>query len=427
VKTFYGWRIVAAGGALQFLQSLLLNQAFGLYLAVLVEEQGWSKTALAGAAALKSTEVALLGPVLGWMVDRFGAQGLIRAGVIVFGIGFMLMSQIDTLPGFYAAFIVVAFGSSLFSNSIASVAIIQWFEKKRARALSALQFGGAVGGVFVFLVALSIQTFGWRYTAFGSGVLAMLIGWPLANVIRSRPEDHGETIDGLSPDEARETGQKKPLRRPAFTAREALRTGAFWLISLGHGFSLLVVSAINVHAIAHMKEGLGYSLAQAALVITLVTAGQFVGVMIGWVIGEKFEKRLVAGACMLMHAVGMLMLTYAIGPVMLAAAALIHGIAWGLRGPFMQAIRADYFGRRSIGMIIGLSSLITVFGQIVGPLLAGVFADWTGNYRLGFTILAVMVGLGSLFFILAKPPKPPGSKGPTLTDQTDTGIRSAAP
>ena len=78
-------------------------------------------------------------------------------------------------------------------------------------------------------------------------------------------------------------------------------------------------------------------------------------------------------------------------------------------------------------MIIGLSSLITVFGQIVGPLLAGIFADWTGNYRLGFTILAVMVGLGSLFFILAKPPKPPGSKGPTLTDQTETGIRPAAP
>ena len=404
MKTFYGWRIVVAGGALQFLQSLLLNQAFGAYLAVLVEERGWSKTALSGAAALKSTEVALLGPVLGWMVDRFGSQGIIRAGIVTFGIGFMLLSQTDTLAGFYAAFVVVALGSSMFSNFIVSVTIIQWFEKRRARALSALQFGGAIGGLFVFLVAWSIQTYGWRATAFGSGVIAILIGWPLARVIRSRPEDHGETVDGL-PLAPRDTGRSQAPSWRAYSAREALRTSAFWLLSIGHGFSLLVVSAVNVHAITHIKEGLGYSLAQASLVITLVTLGQFFGVMLGWVIGEKFEKRLVAAACMLMHAFGLFMITYATGPVILAVAALVHGTGWGLRGPFMQAIRADYFGRRSIGMIIGLSSLIIVFGQIGGPLLAGAFADWTGNYRAGFTLLAVLAGLGSVFFLLAKPPE----------------------
>jgi MFS family permease len=70
----------------------------------------------------------------------------------------------------------------------------------------------------------------------------------------------------------------------------------------------------------------------------------------------------------------------------------------------MQAIRADYFGRRSIGLIIGLSSLITVLGNIAGPLVAGAFADLTGNYQLGFTILSLLAALGSLFFWLAKPP-----------------------
>jgi sugar phosphate permease len=316
----------------------------------------------------------------------------------------MLLSQTDTLMGFYAAFAVLALGASMCSNFAVSVAIIQWFEKRRARALSMMQFGSALGGIFVVLVAWSIEAFGWRATAFGSGVISILIGWPLARIVRSRPEDHGETIDGLPPPLADTPHAAAPFR-PAFSAREALRTSAFWLISLGHAFSLLVVSAVNVHGITHMKEGLGYSLSQATLVITLVTVGQFVGVMLGWVIGEKFEKRLVAAACMLMHAAGLLMLTYATGPVVVGMAAVVHGMGWGLRGPFMQAIRADYFGRRSIGMIIGLSSLITVFGQIGGPIVAGVFADWTGNYRAGFTILALMAGLGSLFFLLAKPPK----------------------
>jgi MFS family permease len=284
-----------------------------------------------------------------------------------------------------------------------SVAIIQWFERRRARALSALQFGGALGGIFVAGVAWSIQTFGWRPVAFASGVIAIVLGWPLARVIRSRPEDLGETIDGLPPQTAA-AAVPNAVPSPAFTAREALRTGAFWLISLGHAFSLLVVTAVNVHAITHMKEGLGYSLAQASLVFTLVTVGQFFGVMIGWLIGDRFEKRFIAAGCMLMHAAGLLILTYATSLVLLVLAALVHGTGWGLRGPFMQAIRADYFGRRSIGMIMGLSAMITVFGQIGGPILAGAFADWTGNYRYGFTILAGMAGVGSLFFVLAKKP-----------------------
>lgn len=406
MKIFYGWRMVIAGGALQFLQSMLLNQAFGVYLAVLVEDRGWSKTSVAAAAALKSTEVAVLGPVLGWAVDRFGPQGIVRAGIILFGTGFMLLSWIDTLLGFYAAFVVIALGASMFSNSIVGVAIIHWFEKRRARALSALQFGSAIGGLFVFIIAASIQAYGWRATAFGSGVIAILVGWPVARVIRSRPEDHGETVDGLPPaPKDKETPQAAGPVRDGFSAREALRTSAFWLIALGHAFALLAVSAVNVHAVTHIKEGLGYSLAQATLAFTLVTVGQFGGVMLGWIIGDRFPKRLVAAACMLMHAAGLLMLTYATGPVVLGISALVHGTAWGLRGPFMQAIRADYFGRHSIGMIIGLSSLIVVFGNITGPILAGAFADWTGNYRMGFTILAVLSGLGSLFFLMARRPK----------------------
>ncbi len=409
-KIFYGWRVVGAGGALQFLQSVLLNSAFGIYVAVLVEERGWSKTALSGVAALKSTEVALLGPVLGWLVDRFGSQGMVRLGVVLFGIGFMLLSQIDTLLGFYAAFLVIALGSSMFSNMLVSVAIIQWFEKHRTRALSALQFGGAIGGLFVFIVAWAMQMWGWRATAFGSGVIAIVLGWPLASMIRSRPSDVGETVDGLPP-MPKVSGQAEAPSGPAFTARQALRTSAFWLLSLGHACSLLVVMAINVHAVTHMKEGLGYTLAQATLFFVLVTVGQFFGVIIGWLVGEKFAKRKVAAACMLMHAGGMLLVTYAPGAVILAFALLLHGVGWGLRGPFMQAIRADYFGRRSIGVILGLSTMVTVIGNIVGPLLAGMFADWQGNYRAGFTVLAVLAAVGSLFFLMAKPPPPPSHNG----------------
>jgi MFS family permease len=406
--------MVGAGCGLQFLQAGLLHHAFGGYVAVLQDDRGWSKTALSGAAALQQMEAAILGPILGWIMDRFGPQGVIRVGVFLFGGGFMLLSRVETLLQFYAAFIVVALGSSLCGFFPVNVALIHWFERKRARALSAMSIGLALGGIFVPAVGWSLVTYGWRATAFASGVIAIVAGFPLAMVMRRRPEDHGETVDGLPPatDSKAHSVEQPVCASRDFTAREAVRTPAFWLLSLGHGFALFVVGAVSVHAIAHMKEALGYTVSAAAAIITLLTICQIVGVMVGWVIGERYEKRFIAAACMLMHALGLLCLTYATGLPWLVAFTALHGVAWGLRGPFMQAIRADYFGRSAIGMILGLSFMIIVIGQIGGPMIAGVLADATGNYRLGFTLLALLAALGSMFFVLAKRPARPLRSAP---------------
>ena len=409
-KIFYGWRMVGAAVGLQFLQAGLVTQAFGAYLAVLSDEQGWSKTALSGAAALQQMEVALLGPVLGWAIDRFGPKVFVRIGVVVFGIGLCLLSQVHSLPAFYGAFIVIALGSSLSGFFPLNVALIHWFERKRARALSAMSIGLAFGGIMVPLVASSLTTFGWRPTALASGILAIIVGVPLALVIRNSPHEHGEVVDGIAPESPSGTNVDQTANQDAtrdFTAREALHTQAFWLISLGHGFALFVVHAVSVHAITHLKEGLGYSVAAASLVISLVTIFQIVGVLLGWAIGDRYKKRLIAAACMLAHALGLLLLTYAGSLPMVIAFAVLHGTAWGLRGPFMQAMRADYFGRSAIGMILGLSFMIIVVGQVGGPIIPGIFADITGNYRVGFTVIAVLAALGSGFFLLARKPKRP--------------------
>jgi sugar phosphate permease len=409
-RIFYGWYMVAAATGLQFLQAGLMMQSFGAYVAVLSEERGWSKTALSGAAALHQMEVAVLGPALGWMLDRFGPRRFVRAGIVMFGLGLMGLSRVDTLPQFYAAFVLIALGVSCCGFFPLNVAVIHWFERWRARAISSMSIGLAFGGIMVPLVALSLETYGWRATAFASGIIAIVLGFPLASMIRNRPEDIGEVVDGLSQNDS--LSKKQSVEQPAaatrdFTAREALRTRAFWLLSLGHGFALFVVQAVVVHSIAHLKEGLGYSIEQAALVYMLVTVSQIGGVGIGWLIGDRYDKRFIAAACMLMHGTGLLLLTYAVYWPMVLGFAVLHGVAWGLRGPFMQALRADYFGRSAIGMILGLSFLVIMIGQIGGPMIAGLLADATGNYKAGFTLLALLAVLGSIFFLAAQRPARP--------------------
>src|SRR3954469_8649590 len=289
-RIFYGWYMVGAGASLQFLLAGLMTQSFGAYVAVLQAERGWSKTALSGAAALQQMEAAILGPLLGWLIDRFGPQGIIRFGIVVFGCGLMLLSRTDSLLAFYGAFLVIAVGASCCGLFPINVALIHWFERWRARALSSMSIGLALGGISVPLVAWSLQTVGWRATAFGSGVIAIVAGLPLAMVIRRRPEDHGLTVDGLPPKTPETTQEMHALTHERdFTAREALRTPAFWLLSLGHGFALLVVHAVSVHSITHMNQGLGYSVEQAAFVYTLLTLSQIGGVGIGWLIGDRYK------------------------------------------------------------------------------------------------------------------------------------------
>ena len=411
MKIFYGWRITAAACSIQFILSSLLTQSFGVYVAVLADDEGWSKTALSGAAAMQSVEAAIIGPLLGWMIDRFGSQKMIRTGILFFGFGFLIFSQITTLTGFYISSVLMAIGASMSGYFPLSVSLIQWFDRYRARALSIMSLGIAMGGLLVPLIALSIQHYGWRTTALSSGIIAFVIGFPLAGIIKSRPEDVGLTADGEPHPSKTETTHANVNieKKIEFTTQQALRTRAFWFLALGHGFALAIVTAVNVHAITHMKESLGYSVSQASLAILLMTIAQIAGVLFGAAVGDRFEKRKVSAACMLLHAIGLLLLTYATHPIEIAAFAIIHGAAWGLRGPFMQAIRADYFGRNAIGMILGLSAVIVALGQIAGPLVAGVLADVTGDYKTGFTVLSIMVGLGSPLFMFAKKPKHPES------------------
>ena len=146
-------------------------------------------------------EVALLGPVLGWLLDRFGPKVFVRAGIFVFGLGLCILSQVETLAAFYGAFIVIALGracAASFRSTSRSTG-----SSAGAHALSAMSFGLAFGGIMVPLVAASIAGFGWRPTAFASGIIAIVVGLPLALVIRNNPREIGEVVDAAGRDIAR--------------------------------------------------------------------------------------------------------------------------------------------------------------------------------------------------------------------------------
>ena len=424
-RIFFGWWLVAAGSAVQLLHSSLLFLSQGAYLIELQAAFGWSKTSISGAFSLLRLESGFLGPVQGWLIDKYGARPLIRTGTVLFGGGFILLGQIQSLWHFYAAMTLVALGSSMGGFLTIHTAVAHWFVRKRARAMSLTSAGFAAGAIVAPVVAWSMVTFGWRETAVASGFLILAIGLPGAQLFRRDPESYGLHPDGDRPEsgEASAVG-RQPRPRPTpgqvdFTVGEAVRDRSFWYISLGHGMALLVTSTIPVHFVPYLVEQNGWSLAATSLVFPAIMVMQITGQMGGGILGDLYSKRIVAAVAMFGHGGALILLAFDSSVIAVGAAVVMHGLAWGSRGPLMMAIRADYFGRRNLGVIAGWSNVITVLGSVIGPLYAGILFDATGSYTLAFWTMGVATAASTYFFLASRqPPLPARLAAGTISNES---------
>ena len=404
-KVFYGWWVAMAAAGIQLVGGLLFAHSFRLYVVELKSEFGWSNSVLSFAFALTRMESGILGPLQGWLADRFGPRIVLVVGTLLFGGGLMLFSYTSSILSYYLSVLAIALGASLGGFATLMVTLVNWFQQHRSKAIAASQLGYALGGLALPLMALSIQFFGWRSTAFVSGFIVILVCLPLSWLVRHRPSDIGEQMDGSNAATVATSDASSQL--PEFSAGQAIRTSAFWLLSAGHAFALLAVSSVLLHAVPHMHDGLGFSLVKAAGVVSLVMACQIVGQVLGGYLGDRYDKRFICIACMMGHTAGLLLLAFADSQWMVVAFAVLHGVSWGARGPLMVALRADYFGTKAFGMIMGISSLVVMLGMMGGPILGGVLSDYYGNFVYSFAIISLVSLLGAFCFYFATPPERP--------------------
>ena len=405
MREFHGWRVSLAGSIIWALQSLVWSQGYGNIAVVLENQFGWSKTFLAFGASLRSAEAAILGVPLGIALKRYNIGHIMKVGAVAQTIGFLILSQVQNKAGFITAIVVITIGATLAGFLTITATVVGWFERKRARALSFSSMGFAIGGVCAPFMVWGFRLIGWRWTVGIAGTILGIFVWRLAETMGVRREETGEPVDGISPIKVSETPRAEGVQDAHFTTSEAVRTHSFWMIALGHGAALLVVSSVLTLLPLYLTEDRGFSAGRAALIAGFVPLFQFIGTFTGGYLGDRFNKRLIAGVAMLMHGSGLLAMVYFDTWITIGVFVVLHGLAWGLRGPQMAALRADYFGSSSFGPIMGLSSLIITCFAVTGPVLAGYLADRTGDFQLGFTILSLGTIAGFIFFVFATPPK----------------------
>jgi MFS family permease len=405
-----GWGIVAVSGIFHGLFGGLYHTGISVYFLPLLRDFQVSRTTLSLAFSLRTLEGGIEGPLAGYMVDRFGPRSVIVFGVVAGGVGFILLATTRSYPMFLLVFLgLLTVGFSAPFHGMA-YSINQWFRLRLGIAMSLAASGSAIGG---FLLTPAVAwvvlnpALGWRWAAFISGLILLVVGPPLAFAFR-RPTEAEAAADEAPRIQAGSTGAETPRVHEDFTVMEALHTRTYWILALAIGLRLTAQSAVMVHLIPilvsrQVDEGVGASL---VALMALARLPSMIGA--GW-LADRWSRPKVSALSMVAGAMaaGTAVwwpggLSTAVGFILLfAVAQASNSITWALIGQF--------FGRRSFGTLRGGVTMVQSLMSTGGPIAAGWVFDRWGNYTNALLGVAALYLVSAVVFWGLKEPTRPAS------------------
>ncbi len=411
-RIFYGWTLVGVAAFVMVIGTVPLFQGMTAWFVVLEREFAWSRTQLSIAFSLSRVEGSIMGPISGYLIDKLGSRRMVVIGLVIAGGGFIIMSRMTTIWHFYVAFVVMSMGVGLGTWMPMMTVLNNWFVRNRSTAMALAMEGFLVGGmVLVPLLAFAIDPDapgrpGWRNTSLAIGLFLVAVAFPLSRLVRNAPESYGQHPDGnAAAAQARQAAAPGAANdEPDYTWQEAVRTKTFWLITMGHACSSIVIVTITVH-LGPMLDDRGFSLQTVGWVVGAYTGVAAVFTLIGGYVGDRLPIRLALFGFSAIQSGAVLALMLAETQLMAYLFAVLMGIGFGGRNPLTTAIRGVYFGRKAFASITGISMIPMNVLLLAAPLFAGIMFDATGSYAVPMTVVAVVSLAGSTLFLLLGSPE----------------------
>ena len=470
-RAYYGWAIVFTSFFISIAQVPMYGPVFSVFVRPIEDELGWSRTTITVAFTAGSLGGALLASVVGPIVDRYGARGVMSVTGLLVTAGLLAIAAMTEPWHFWVAYGAARTVSVAGVGLGTSVAIANWFIRMRGRAIAMRAAGQRTGQAIVPLLILPVLlTLGWRESFLVLGVVAaVFITVPSLLFIRRRPEDFGLRPDGdsapvhLRPDPnhphpplrgdlspqgrgesnsprdastplrsaqhdnfTRERGADRAPTRDAPTPSEVPASAGTTAASAEYSWTLREVRGTRTLWLLTVGMAAGLA-AQIAINVHAVAnfedkgisqglavtvASIFTGVaavsMMGWgVLVERFHVRYVSMSAMGLFFLAMGVLLVAETYPMAVLFAVLFGLGTGGWTVAQMIMIPNYFGRLHAGSIKGFISPVEGLLGISGPLVAAFVFDTTGSYDAAFVAAAATFAVGCAAFYLAKPLRAP--------------------
>ncbi len=386
----------------------LYGRGFSVYFLALANDLRLSHASTSLVFGLSALESGLQSPITGYFTDKWGPRIMMVIGAVLAGVGFLLLPLANSYAMFLLIFIgVLSLGVNAgFHNGSAAI-VTRWFIRNRGTAFGVISIGIAVGGsVLTPVVAYIVINYDWRAASVASGIMILLVGVPLSALVRNSPEDLGQTPDGDGG-----PGSRRRRQTPSeYGVREAIRTWSYWLLAVGMTLRIAAGSGIIVHIVPLMVwkglgEGSGGVVIASSSLAAIVTR-----FFMGW-LGDRWSKRKLVVAAMLVGAGSLIFLLYAPGklPLMIAFGVMLSitdggaGLTWAMIG--------DYFGRSFYATLRGGINTMVSLGALAAPVAAGRAFDVTGSYFWVLVSFAVIYALAAAVFLVLRGPQRLGDGG----------------
>jgi MFS family permease len=413
LRFFYGWIVVAVTFVTMAI-GVNARTAFSLFFPPIVDEFGWERGVTAGAFSFGFVVSAVMSPLIGRMMDRFGPRAVMELGVALMASG-LLLAPLTTQPWhlYLTIGVLVGAGSICLGYSGQSLFLPNWFNRRRGLAMGLAFAGVGIGSVTLLpWVQHMIEQTGWRTACTAMGILVLVVLAPINLLLRKRPQDIGLEPDG---DAAPTASSAKPVSNIVdpvwadtdWTLQRALRTARFWWLALGYFGGLYIWYAVQVHQTKYLLDiGFSPSLAVWALgaVSLLGIPGQIALGHLSDRIGREWVWTascigfaICFAALIALAQVPALPLVYL---MVLAQGALGYGLT-----SIMGAVVMEIFQGKHYGSIFGTVMLAALGGGAAGPWVTGLLHDLSGSYTSAFAIGIAMSGLSAIAIWRASPGK----------------------
>ena len=381
----YGWIILVAGAIGSFMTLPGQTNGVAVFFDPVATDLGLARAQVAFAYTVGTLCGILPAPFVGRWIDRRGPR--LAAGLIALAMGLACVVMACTWS---ALTLMIGFamirGTAIGALSLVSQHVINlWFVTRRGMAATAASIGVALGGVaFPQVIDGLIRIGGWRYAYIILGAVVVGTMLPVGLFFfRGQPEHFG-----LSPDLGAPAEGKGVTAEPVFTRAEAIRTPAFWTISLANVLTNAFGTGLLLNHFDVLSRA-GVPRDAAVLLFAPMSVTQAVAaVAVGPLVDRFVPHRL-----LVLPMISMAAACVSIGMLTSMPGALVYamtvGFAYGSFQAINAAVYAHYFGRKHAGEIRGTTFVITIVGAALGPLPFG-WAAAHGGYGPVLMVGAVL-------------------------------------
>lgn len=416
-RPFYGWYIVVMAFISLFIGAGTGGFVFGIFLPAMSAELGWSQSTIVVASSITSITSALSGPFLGRFADKRGPRVILITALIVMFVGMAGSGFVVEPWQLYLTFgLMTGVARSALQSVVPGTMISNWFIRRRSAAYGIAAMGPPCSNFLLPpLITLIVAGMGWRAGWIAMGLQGIILGLLPALIIRrQKPEELGLQPDGARLDPGQDKSESRPSGAPSprggdWTASEATRSPAFWMVAAGMALVLLGPNVSIIFMFSYFGS-MGISPTAAALAVSAVSGMQVLSRLVFWApVSARIQSvRWLLVLWGTLMCLATLSLAFAQGELWALLAAALLGTGLGGNLVLQLQVWPEYFGRTALGTIIGTGSLMQGITAASVPLLLAVLLDHTGDYTLLYLITTGFVFSGLMLHTIVGKPKRPG-------------------